>query len=238
MSRTRWLRNNSYKYKFQIILFLIIILFLSSCGVIINDIIGETRTSKTVELKIIYQGFFYGPVPNFTFKDLQEVSIDSTSSLVYNGTTYSFTQGEAPLLVYSKDSGFFNSEIKPLNLIVEQQANVNLAVNLGVEVSYINVETGDSTQLSFDLTLSISTDTLNVNRLTFILGLDESGNLVYDVLKEDDCSVIEIAETENNIYYVTNNGIYYSTLKVDDSTPVIYYPTSWGKDILYFKYQE
>ncbi|MBO8139996.1 MAG: hypothetical protein H0Z22_05950, partial [Thermosipho sp. (in: Bacteria)] len=131
MPRTRWIRNNSYKYKLQIVLVLLIFFVLSGCGLIINNMLENTEKTESIEFQIIYQGFYYQGYDStrifgdeFSFNDLISVRIDSTSNVLYNGEHYYFLNNEnndIPI-IYSRNENFFENDITPpgLNIITKQ----------------------------------------------------------------------------------------------------------------------
>lgn len=212
---------------------------LSGCGLILNDLLENSETTKTIDFQIIYQGFYYEFDGNrifgndFNFGDLISVSIEPTSTLTFKDKTFYFSNNDESLIVYSRNDLFYKNIITPLNLIIEEQASITLNLDLKVKLTYeatINEE-----KISTDLTLAfpnnfitISTNTADVSSLKLIIGLDSSGNLVYDLLKNNNFYSVD-ASLDEGIYYVTNQNIFYSTLSLGDSTSIIYYPNSWNK---------
>jgi len=216
------------------VLVIFIFFLLSGCGLIINDILEGTETTDIIEFQIIYQGFYYENNSTkifgdeFKFNDLISVSVNSTSNIIYNDNAYYF-----PNDIYSRDVSFENDITPPGLNIITKQSTLNLTLDLEVTITCeaTNAE-GDleSTDLTLEISENISTDTSNVSKLKLIIGLDASGNLVYDLLKDDDFNYTVVKDESEGIYYVVDQSlnVFYSTLVFDGATSIIYYPSSWG----------
>jgi len=228
------------------VLVIFIFFLLSGCGLIINDILEDTETTDIIEFQIIYQGFYYENNSTkifgdeFKFNDLISVSINSTSNVLYNDKHYNFSSNDYPnndfsLIIYSRDENIFKNNITPPNLIITKQSTLNLILDLQVGIAYeaTDTESGDvfTDYLTFDIQDEISTDTSNVSELKLIIGLDASGNLVYDLLKDNDFNYTIARDENDGIYYVFDKSFsrFYSTLVLNGATSIIYYPSSWGK---------
>jgi len=228
------------------VLVLLIFFVLSGCGLIINNMLENTEKTESIEFQIIYQGFYYQGYDStrifgdeFSFNDLISVSINSTSNVLYNGEHYYFLNNEnndIPI-IYSRNENFFENDITPPGLnIITKQSTLNLTLDLEVTITCeaTNAE-GDleSTDLTFNTNENISTDTSNVSKLKLIIGLDASGKLVYDLLKDDDFNYTVVKDENEGIYYVVDqtstSSVFYSTLLLNEGTSKIYYPSSWGK---------
>jgi len=225
------------------VLVLLIFFVLSGCGLIINNMLENTEKTESIEFQIIYQGFYYQGYDStrifgdeFSFNDLISVRIDSTSNVLYNGEHYYFLNNEnndIPI-IYSRNENFFENDITPPGLnIITKQSTLNLTLDLEVTITCeaTNAE-GDleSTDLTFNTNENISTDTSNVSKLKLIIGLDASGNLVYDLLKDNDFNYTIARDENDGIYYVFDKSFsrFYSTLVLNGATSIIYYPSSWG----------
>ncbi|MBO8140195.1 MAG: hypothetical protein H0Z22_06970, partial [Thermosipho sp. (in: Bacteria)] len=128
----------------------------------------------------------------------------------------------------------FENDITPPGLnIITKQSTLNLTLDLEVTITCeaTNAE-GDleSTDLTLEISENISTDTSNVSKLKLIIGLDASGNLVYDLLKDNDFNYTIARDENDGIYYVFDKSFsrFYSTLVLNGATSIIYYPSSWG----------
>jgi len=217
------------------VLVLLIFFVLSGCGLIINNILEGT--ADIIEFQIIYQGFYYENNSTkifgdeFKFNDLVTVTVNSTCNYNnYNNKTYYFSND-----IYSRNENFFENDITPPGLnIITKQSTLNLTLDLEVTITCeaTNAE-GDleSTDLTFNINENISTDTSNVSKLKLIIGLDASGNLVYDLLKDNDFNYTIARDENDGIYYVFDKSFsrFYSTLVLNGATSIIYYPSSWGK---------
>ena len=230
-------------------LVLLIFFVLSGCGLIINNMLENTEKTESIEFQIIYQGFYYQGYDStrifgdeFSFNDLISVSINSTSNVLYNDKHYNFSSNDYPnndfsLIIYSRDENIFKNNITPPNLIITKQSTLNLILDLQVGIAYeaTDTESGDvfTDYLTFDIQDEISTDTSNVSELKLIIGLDASGKLVYDLLKDDDFNYTVVKDENEGIYYVVDqtstSSVFYSTLLLNEGTSKIYYPSSWGK---------
>lgn len=190
-----------------------------------------TKTTDIIEFQIIYQGFYYENDSTkifgdeFKFNDLVTVTVNSTCN--YNNKTYYFSND-----IYSRSENLFKNDITPPNLIITKQNTLNLTLELQVEITYEATNTQgslESTNLTLEIFENISTDTSNVSKLKLIIGLDASGNLVYDLLKDDDFNNSVETEESEGIYYITNQSfsVFYSTLVFENGEPSkIYYPSS------------
>lgn len=249
MPRTRWIRNNSYKYKLQIILVLSLFLILSGCGLIIKDMFkvheNTDETTDFIEFEIIYQGFYYENDSTkifgaeFKFNDLISVTVNSTSNIIYNDNIYYFPNDN----IYSRDANFKNYITPPGLNTITKQSTLNLTLDLEVTITYEATNTQgslESTNLTLEIFENISTDTSNVSKLKLIIGLDASGNLVYDLLKDDDFDNFVDVSGNEGIYYVfhqtSNSIVFYSTLLLNEGSSKIYYPSSWEKFDFPFPY--
>jgi hypothetical protein len=198
-----------------------------------------TKTTDIIEFQIIYQGFYYENDSTkifgdeFKFNDLISVTVNSTSNIIYNDNTYYFPNDN----IYSRDANFKNYNITPPELnIITKQSTLNLTLDLEVTITYEATNTQgslESTNLTLEIFENISTDTSNVSKLKLIIGLDASGNLVYDLLKDDDFDNFVDVSGNEGIYYVfhqtSNSIVFYSTLLLNEGSSKIYYPSSWEK---------
>jgi hypothetical protein len=203
------------------------------------------ETTDFIEFEIIYQGFYYENDSTkifgaeFKFNDLISVTVNSTSNIIYNDNIYYFPNDN----IYSRDANFKNYITPPGLNTITKQSTLNLTLDLEVTITYEATNTQgslESTNLTLEIFENISTDTSNVSKLKLIIGLDASGNLVYDLLKDDDFDNFVDVSGNEGIYYVfhqtSNSIVFYSTLLLNEGSSKIYYPSSWEKFDFPFPY--
>ncbi|MBO8160254.1 MAG: hypothetical protein H0Z24_01345 [Thermosipho sp. (in: Bacteria)] len=236
MSRTRWLRDNSYKYKLQIVLIIFLISILSGCALVLNDLLKGIETTEIVDFNIYYEGFYsekdgikiFGE--DFNINDLIDVTVNSTSTLFINGIAYNF-----PEIIYLKNN-IFDNNITPSNLTLTKQSLANISIDFEVTISYYSTPDNlqpEATEIVLRLKDSTSINLEDTSKLTFVIGIDNNEKLVYYLLKEGEVNTLEESSLESNVYYITDSLVYFSSLKLEDNLLKIYYPSSMGSPQLY-----
>ncbi|WP_077288011.1 hypothetical protein [Thermosipho sp. 1074] len=205
MSRGRWIRGNSYKYKFQIVL-VIMFFLLSSCALTLDKILPNTTNKQIINLNAYFQAFYSDNLKRIF---LEKLGISEDDFVLDNikSVNVKITLNGEEMEKNVISSGIL---IKPM---VTVEKNIS-SINMDVEVIYTLIDGIYEKTYTLTAQFNENLDLSKTNNLYFIIYLEDEGTGVK--LNIDPAFEIKFVETDEKekIYYVTpDNKKYYSILK-------------------------
>lgn len=231
MSRGKRICCNSYKYKFQIIVFLFLLIsLLSSCGVVLDNVLPDFETQQNVEFNVYFQAFYSPTLKDickeklggeFDIDNLEKVSVD----IEINGQSAHFDD----LLEGSNN-------ITP-QITIEKKKNASIIANSTVTYFLKKDEFIEATEVTLEYFYSFSElNLLDKEKVFLIFYLKDEDNKVtlssdifYDVKKYTK----DIPSSSNQkIYYVVtgeHNDCFFSIYR-NENVDGIFVDTKFDED--------